>query len=183
VRVVLVGPPGAGKGTQAGVLSEKLGVPHISTGDLFRAHVEQATDLGREAKRYMDAGELVPDDVTNEMVHQRLADEDARVGFLLDGFPRTVAQADVLGAYLQEQGARLDAVLEFEVPERVVMDRLLERGRNDDTEDVIHRRFEVYRNETAPLLEYYANRLVTVDAVGTVDEVTARALKALQALP
>lgn len=183
MRVVLVGPPGAGKGTQAGVLSEKLGVPHISSGDLFRAHVEEATELGREAKRYMDAGELVPDDVTNEMVHQRLAEDDARVGFLLDGFPRTVAQADVLGAYLLEQSARLDAVLEFEVPERVVMDRLLERGRADDTEDVIHRRFEVYRSETAPLLEYYADRLLTIDAVGTVDEVTARALKALQALP
>lgn len=183
MRVVLVGPPGAGKGTQAGVLSEKLGVPHISSGDLFRVHVELATDLGREAKRYMDAGELVPDDVTNEMVHQRLGEEDARVGFLLDGFPRTVAQADVLGAYLEEQSARLNAVLEFEVSERVVMDRLLDRGRTDDTEDVIHRRFEVYRNETAPLLEYYADRLISIDAIGSVDEVTARALKALQALP
>jgi adenylate kinase len=183
VRVVLVGPPGAGKGTQAGVLSEKLGVPHISTGELFRAHVEQATPLGVEAKRYMDAGELVPDDVTNEMVHQRLAEEDARFGFLLDGFPRNVAQADVLAEYLREQGAELDAVLEFEVPEQVVMERLLERGRADDTADVIHRRFEVYRDETAPLLEYYSDRLVPVDAVGPVDEVTSRALKALQALP
>lgn len=183
MRVVLVGPPGAGKGTQAGVLSEKLGVPHISTGELFRAHVEQATDLGLEAKRYMDAGELVPDDVTNEMVHQRLGEEDARVGFLLDGFPRTVAQADVLGDYLGEQSAELDAVLEFVVSESVVMERLLGRGRTDDTSEVIHRRFEVYRNETAPLLEYYRDRLLPVDAIGPVDEVTARALKALQALP
>jgi adenylate kinase len=183
VRVVLVGPPGAGKGTQAEILSGKLAVPHISTGELFRAHVEQATDLGREAKRYMDSGELVPDDVTNEMVHQRLAEKDARAGFLLDGFPRTVAQADVLGACLREQSGKLDAVLQLDVPEQVVLDRLIERGRADDTEEVIHRRFEVYRNETAPLLEYYSDRLITIDAVGSVDEVTGRALKALQALP
>ena len=183
MRIVLVGPPGAGKGTQAGLLSEKLGVPHISTGELFRAHVDQATELGVEAKRYMDAGELVPDDVTNAMVHQRLLDPDARVGFLLDGFPRTVAQADALNACLGEYGSKLDAVLELEVPERVVLDRLLGRGRNDDNKDVIHRRFEVFRNETAPLLEYYADRLVTVDAVGSVGEVTTRALQALQALP
>jgi adenylate kinase len=165
------------------LLSEKLGVPHISTGDLFRAHVEQATELGLEAKRYMDAGELVPDDVTNAMVHQRLIEPDARIGFLLDGFPRTVAQADALAACLGQYGSKLDAVLELEVPERVVMERLLGRGRNDDSEEVIHRRFEVFRNETAPLLEYYGDCLVTVDAVGAVDDVTTRALQALQALP
>ena len=183
MRIVLVGPPGAGKGTQAGLLSDKLGVPHISTGDLFRAHGDQATQLGIQAKRYMDAGDLVPDDVTNAMVHQRLLDPDAQAGFLLDGFPRTVAQADALSACLQEYGVKLDAVLQLEVPEEVVMDRLLGRGRDDDNKEVIHRRFEVFRNETAPLLEYYADRLVTVDAVGTIDEVTARALEALQALP
>lgn len=183
MRIVLVGPPGAGKGTQAGLLSEKLGVPHISTGDLFRAHVDQATELGIEAKRYMDAGELVPDGVTNAMVHQRLLEPDAQDGFLLDGFPRTVAQADALTACLRQYGAKLDAVLELEVPERVVMDRLLGRGRDDDNKEVIHRRFEVFRNETAPLLEYYGDCLVTVDAVGTVDAVTARAIEALQALP
>jgi adenylate kinase len=184
VRIVLVGPPGAGKGTQAGLLSEKLGVPHISTGDLFRAHVDQATELGIQAKRYMDAGELVPDDVTNAMVHQRLIEPDAQGGFLLDGFPRTVAQADALTACLRQyDGTKLDAVLQLEVPEDVVMDRLLGRGRDDDNKEVIHRRFEVFRNETAPLLEYYGDCLVTVDAVGSVDEVTARAIKALQALP
>ena len=165
------------------MLSEKLGVPHISTGDLFRAHVEKATELGLEAKRYMDAGELVPDGVTNAMVHQRLVEPDARVGFLLDGFPRTVAQADALNVCLSDNGSKLDAVLELEVSERVVMERLLGRGRNDDSEEVIHRRFEVFRNETAPLLEYYGDRLVTVDAVGSIDEVTTRALRALQALP
>lgn len=181
MRIVLVGPPGAGKGTQAVVLSRRLGVPHISTGELFRAHAERATELGREAKIYMDRGDLVPDEVTNEMVHQRLAEPDARRGFVLDGFPRTVAQADVLKSYLAEQDAELDAVLEFQVSEAVVLERLLARGRDDDSADVIHNRFEVYRSETAPLLEYYAHVLVPVDAVGTVTEVTDRALKALQA--
>ncbi|HEY0639387.1 MAG TPA: adenylate kinase [Pseudonocardiaceae bacterium] len=181
VRIVLVGPPGAGKGTQAVVVSKQLGVPHISTGDLFRAHAERATELGLAAKTYMDRGALVPDEVTNEMVHQRLQEPDAKAGFLLDGFPRTVTQADVLAGYLEEQGVQLDAVLEFQVPEEIVLERLLARGRADDSADVIHHRFEVYRSETAPLLEYYADRLVQVDAVGTVDEVTARALKALQA--
>jgi len=163
------------------VLSDRLGVPHISTGELFRAHAERATDLGLAAKEYMDRGDLVPDEVTNEMVHRRLEEPDARAGFVLDGFPRTVAQADVLKSYLAEQGAELGAVLEFQVPEEVVLERLLARGRDDDTAEVIHNRFEVYRSETAPLLDYYADRLVPVDAVGTVDEVAARALKALQA--
>ena len=180
MRIVLVGPPGAGKGTQAVVLSERLAVPHISTGELFRAHADRETDLGLAAKEYMDRGDLVPDEVTNEMVHRRLEEPDVRVGFVLDGFPRTVAQADVLKSYLAEQDAELDAVLEFQVPEEVVLDRLLARGRADDSAEVIHNRFEVYRSETAPLLEYYADRLVQVDAVGTVEEVTARALKALQ---
>jgi adenylate kinase len=181
VRLVLVGPPGAGKGTQAAVLSEKLGVPHISTGELFRAHVGQQTELGREAKRYLDAGELVPDAVTNEMVRERLAEPDAQDGFLLDGFPRNNAQARVLDKILAENGNELEAVLEFVVPEDVVVERLLARGRSDDTEDVIRRRMQVYRDDTAPLLDYYRDRLVQVDAVGEIDEVTARALDALRA--
>jgi adenylate kinase len=180
VRLVLVGPPGAGKGTQAAVLSEKLGIPHISTGELFRAHVGQQTGLGREAKRYLDAGELVPDAVTNEMVRERLAESDARQGFLLDGFPRNLAQAHVLDKILAENGTELDAVLEFAVPENVVVERMLSRGRSDDTEDVIRRRLEVYRSDTAPLLDYYRDRAVAVDAVGEVGEVTARALDALR---
>lgn len=181
MRVVLVGPPGAGKGTQAAVISGQLGVPHISTGELFRAHASRQTELGLAAKTYMDRGALVPDEVTNEMVHQRLQDADTANGFLLDGFPRTVAQANVLSGYLAELGVELDAVLEFQVPEQTVLERLLARGRADDSAEVIHHRFEVYRSETEPLLAYYADLLVGIDAVGTVEEITARALKALQA--
>lgn len=180
-RLVLVGPPGAGKGTQAVALSDSLAVPHISTGDLFRAHVSEQTPLGKEAKRYIDAGELVPDAVTNEMVRERLAESDAAAGFLLDGFPRNTKQADVLGQMLGDAGVQLDAVIQLEVAEDVVVDRLLSRGRSDDTEDVIRRRQQVYRSETAPLLEYYASILVAVDGVGEVDQVTTRVLDALRA--
>ncbi|GGM51727.1 adenylate kinase [Longimycelium tulufanense] len=181
MRLVLIGPPGAGKGTQAAVLSEKLGIPHISTGELFRSNVGQRTPLGLEAKQYLDAGELVPDAVTNRMVEQRLAEPDARAGFLLDGFPRNTAQAEVLAGVLAGGGTRLDAVLEFDVPEDVVVERLLARGRSDDTEDVIRRRQQIYRSETAPLLEYYQDILITIDAVGAVEEISERALKALRA--
>lgn len=164
------------------MLSEKLGVPHISTGDLFRANVREQTPLGVEAKKYLDAGELVPDSVTNAMVKDRLSEPDAQQGFLLDGFPRNTAQADVLAGILGEAGVKLDAVLEFDVPEDVVVARLLSRGRADDNEGVIRRRQEVYRSETAPLLDYYSDILITVDAVGDVDEITERGLKALRAV-
>ncbi|MDV6013109.1 adenylate kinase [Haloechinothrix sp. LS1_15] len=180
-RVVLVGPPGAGKGTQAVALSGKLGVPHISTGDLFRKHVSEETELGVQAKRYMDAGELVPDSVTNGMVRQRLAEDDAQRGFVLDGFPRNTAQAGELESMLAEYGAKLDAVLELKVDTEEVVQRLLARGRTDDTEDVIRNRQNVYHTETAPLLEYYADRLITIDGLGDVDEISARALDALNA--
>lgn len=179
-RVVLVGPPGAGKGTQAVALAEKLGVPHISTGDLFRVHVGEETELGKEAQRYMDAGELVPDSVTNGMVRQRLAEGDAQNGFVLDGFPRNAGQAAELGRMLRNQDTELDAVLELQVDTEEVVQRLLARGRGDDTEDVIRNRQNVYQTETAPLLEYYADRLVTVDGTGEVDEISSRAVQALQ---
>ncbi|MEV0975748.1 adenylate kinase [Streptomyces sp. NPDC049915] len=179
MRLVLIGPPGAGKGTQAAVLSERLGVPHISTGDLFREHVTRRTPLGREAKRYLDTGELVPDHVTSGMVRERLAQPDARHGFLLDGFPRTVPQARELATVLGAAGSALDAVLEFTAPEEVVVARLSGRGRPDDTEEVIRHRQRVYQRRTAPLLAHYKAILLTVDAVGPVEEITARAIEGL----
>lgn len=179
MRVVLLGPPGAGKGTQAVLLSEKLGVPHISTGDLFRANISQQTALGREAQKYMDAGDLVPSDVTNRMVEARVGEPDAANGFVLDGYPRTVDQADALEKILEHNGTALDAVLCFVVAEDTVVERMLARGRADDTEDVIRNRLRVYREETEPLLEHYDGLVVTVDGIGEVEEVNGRALKAL----
>ncbi|MEV8235846.1 adenylate kinase [Rhodococcus sp. NPDC077669] len=180
MRLVLLGPPGAGKGTQAVLLSEKLGVPHISTGDLFRANIGEKTPLGLEAKKYLDAGDLVPSELTVDMVRSRLAEPDAVNGFLLDGFPRSVGQAEALVDILSDLNAHLDAVLSFVVDEDVVVDRMLSRGREDDKEDVIRNRLKVYRDETAPLLDYYSDKLVTVDAIGEVDEVNARALKSIE---
>ncbi|MGW0018809.1 adenylate kinase [Rhodococcus sp. NPDC003382] len=179
MRLVLLGPPGAGKGTQAAILSEKLGVPAISTGDLFRANIGQGTPLGVEAKKYIDAGELVPAEITNNMVRARLAEPDAANGFLLDGFPRSVEQARELESMLKDLDTALDGVLSFEIDEEIVVERMLARGRADDKEDVIRNRLRVYREETAPLLDYYADSLVTVDAVGEVEEINARALAAL----
>ncbi|MBO0848710.1 MAG: adenylate kinase [Pseudonocardia sp.] len=179
MRLVLVGPPGAGKGTQAVRLAERLDVPHISSGDLFRANLRERTELGLAAQRYMDAGELVPDEVTVGMLRERLAEDDAAKGFILDGFPRTAPQADALDELLRAAGNQLDAVVSLEVPGEVLVRRLLGRGRDDDTEDVIRRRQEVYREETAPLLKHYAEQLVTVDAVGDIADITDRIVDAL----
>ncbi|CQD19066.1 adenylate kinase [Mycobacterium europaeum] len=179
MRVVLLGPPGAGKGTQAQKLSEKLGIPHISTGELFRSNIGNGTKLGLEAKRYLDAGDLVPSDLTNQLVDDRLNDADAANGFILDGFPRSTEQAKALHAMLERRGTDIDAVLEFRVSQEELLQRLKSRGRADDTDDVILNRMKVYRDETAPLLEYYRDELKTVDALGTMDEVFARALQAL----
>jgi adenylate kinase len=180
VRILIVGPPGAGKGTQAAVLGAELGVPHISTGDLFRAHVDDETELGRQVKKYLESGALVPDELTNEMVAQRLAEDDCRAGFLLDGFPRTVSQARVLTGLLRDLDCEIDVVLELDAPEDLVVERLLARGRHDDTEDLIRCRQQLYREETAPMLDFYSDRLVTVPAAGSVPDVTGRALDALR---
>jgi adenylate kinase len=175
----LLGPPGAGKGTQAEKLAEKLGVPHISTGDLFRHNISNETELGLEAKKFLDAGDLVPATLTNALVDDRLDDPDAADGFILDGYPRSVEQAGALSDILAKRDLKLDAVVEFRVSEDELLNRLKSRGRADDTEDVILNRMKVYRDETAPLLDYYESELKTVDAVGSLDEVFARALQAL----
>lgn len=179
MRLVLLGPPGAGKGTQAAILSEKLNVPHISTGDLFRANIGEGTPLGVEAKSYIDAGKLVPTDVTARMVEDRLNQDDAKNGFLLDGFPRTTEQADILEELLAKKGEKLDGVLNFEVSEDVVVERMMARGRADDNEETIRTRLGVYRDETAPLIEHYGDQIISIDAVGDVDDINQRALEAL----
>ena len=179
MRIVLLGPPGAGKGTQALKLAEKLGVPQISTGDLFRSNITRGTELGLEAKHYLDAGDLVPSDLTNALVDKRLDEADAADGFILDGYPRSVEQAEALTRMLGARNTKLDVVLEFRVCEEELLNRLKDRGRADDTEEVIRNRMKVYRDETAPLLEYYGDAVRTVDAVGSPDEVFARALHSL----
>ena len=178
-NLILLGPPGAGKGTQAERLAEKLGIPQISTGELFRRNIDNGTKLGLEAKRYLDAGDLVPSDLTNQLVDHRLSDADAANGFILDGYPRSLEQAKALHEMLQRRGTDVDAVLEFRVSQEELFQRLKGRGRADDTDDVILNRMKIYRDETAPLLEYYSGELRTVDAVGTMDEVFTRALQAL----
>ncbi|MGN6244663.1 MAG: adenylate kinase [Motilibacteraceae bacterium] len=212
MRLVLVGPPGAGKGTQAAFIATRSDIPKISTGDIFRANVGQGTPLGLEAKRYMDAGDLVPDEVTIAMVRDRLAEDDAARGFLLDGFPRTVGQAEALDGILADLGTALDVVLELDVDEDELVKRLSGRRtcracgtafhvesapsaaegvcdacggelyqRDDDKPETIRRRLEVYTEQTAPLVGFYGERglLVRIEATGTVEDVTERAMAAL----
>lgn len=180
MRVLFMGPPGAGKGTQAALLAARLGIPHISTGDIFRANVAQGTELGQQAQAFMDAGEYVPDTITNAMVRDRLTHEDCRPGFLLDGYPRTLEQVAELDAMLRSAQQKLNVVVELTVDVDEVVKRLVKRaqeqGRSDDTEDVMRRRLEVYAEQTAPLIETYSERgiLVRVDGMGSVDEVTER---------
>jgi adenylate kinase len=187
MRIVLMGPPGSGKGTQALLVSERLGIPHISTGDIFRANVRGGTPLGLEAKKYMDAGDYVPDAVTNAMVHDRLDQPDTHNGFLLDGYPRTVTQVDELASMLRENGVELDRVIELEVDLEEVVSRLVKRagadGRTDDSEEVIRHRQELFVEQTAPLTAVYEAQglLARVDGMGTVDEVAARIFAALGA--
>jgi adenylate kinase len=192
VRVVLLGPPGAGKGTQAQIIAERLGVPAISTGDIFRANVSGKTELGQRAKIYMDAGDLVPDEITVAMVKDRLAETDAKGGFLLDGFPRTIAQAEQLRESLADLGQALDGVLELVVDEEELVRRLSGRRmlvdgemiqRDDDRPETVRHRLHVYREQTAPLSGFYESEglLSRIDAVGEIEEVTGRALQALGA--
>ncbi|MFI9026650.1 adenylate kinase [Streptomyces sp. NPDC053560] len=214
MRIVLVGPPGAGKGTQAAYLAENLAIPHISTGDLFRANISQGTELGKAAKAYMDAGNLVPDEVTIGMAKDRMEQADAADGFLLDGFPRNLAQAKALDGILEDAGLKLDAVLDLEVPEDEVVKRISGRRmcrkdgkhifhveyspsktdgscdicggdlyqREDDREETVRKRLEVYHTETEPIIDYYKAQdlVVTIPALGKVDEVTQRAMGALE---
>lgn len=183
-----MGPPGAGKGTQAAVVAERFGIPAISTGDIFRANVGEGTPLGLEAKRYMDAGEYVPDSVTNNMVRDRLAQPDAEPGFLLDGYPRTLAQVEELDGMLAASGTALDAVVVLTVDSEELVQRLLKRaetsGRSDDTEEVIRHRQDVYTEQTAPLIDVYRERglLLEVDGLGEVPEVSERIFAVLDGL-
>ncbi|MGW6389325.1 adenylate kinase [Streptomyces sp. NPDC055103] len=214
MRIVLVGPPGAGKGTQAAYLAKNLDIPHISTGDLFRANISQGTALGLEAQSYMKAGQLVPDSVTIGMAKDRMEQPDAVNGFLLDGFPRNVAQAEALDEILKAGHVQLDAVLDLEVPEDEVVKRIAGRRicrndsahvfhvtynapktagvcdacggelyqRDDDSEETVRRRLEVYHTETEPIIDYYRsqNLVSTISALGKVDEVTSKAMAALK---
>jgi adenylate kinase len=185
MRLILMGPPGAGKGTQAKFVADHFGIPAISTGDIFRANVSEGTPLGVEAKKYMDAGEYVPDEVTNQMVRNRIAEADADPGFLLDGYPRTLAQVEELDAMIADTGHQLDAVVVIKADSDELVQRLLARaqieGRADDTEDVIRRRQEIYLEETAPLIDVYARRDLVheIDGMGAVEDVTKRIFEAL----
>ncbi|GHA79394.1 MULTISPECIES: adenylate kinase [Streptomyces] len=214
MRIVLVGPPGAGKGTQAAYLAKNLSIPHISTGDLFRANISQGTDLGKQARAYMDAGQLVPDEVTIGMAKDRMAQPDAVNGFLLDGFPRNVGQAEALDEMLRSASLKLDAVLDLEVPEDEVVKRIAGRRicrndsahvfhvtynppetegvcdacggelyqRDDDSEETVRTRLEVYHTQTEPIIDYYRAQglVVTISALGKVTDVTERAMEALK---
>ena len=185
MRLVVLGPPGAGKGTQAARLAQHYDIPAISTGDIFRSNISAGTELGQQVKAIVDAGGYVPDEVTNAMVRDRLAQPDTAQGFLLDGYPRTRAQVDELDAMLDATGQRLDAVAELTVQTDEIVARLLRRaqsdGRSDDTEDVIRHRQDVYTEQTAPLTAVYGQRdlLVQVDGMGEVDDVSARLVSAL----
>jgi adenylate kinase len=188
MRLILMGPPGAGKGTQAKFVADHFGVPAISTGDIFRANVSQGTPLGVEAKKFMDAGEYVPDVVTNQMVRNRIAEVDADPGFLLDGYPRTLAQVEELDSMIVDTGHQLDAVVVIKADSDELVQRLLARaqieGRTDDSEDVIRRRQEIYLAETEPLIAVYQERGLVheIDGMGEVEDVTKRIFEALDAV-
>ena len=185
--MLIVGPPGAGKGTQASAVAEAYGIPAISTGDIFRANIEQGSDLGKQVQEVMASGGFVPDELTNSIVADRLKQDDAQGGFLLDGYPRTTEQVHELDRILAESGAELDAVIQLQADTDEVVKRLtkraLEQGRVDDTEDVIRHRQDLYREQTEPVIAIYAERgvVVEVDGLGTVDDVAARVRDGLAA--
>ncbi|WP_313546917.1 adenylate kinase [Leifsonia aquatica] len=184
-RLLIVGPPGAGKGTQASRITTAYGIPDISTGDIFRANIKNETPLGKQVKAIVDAGDYVPDSLTNELVTDRLAEDDAANGFLLDGYPRTLAQVDYLDEMLASQGQKLDAVIQLVADQDEIVARLtkraLEQGRADDSEEAIRHRQDVYVRETSPLVDVYSKRglLVEVDGLGEIDEVAERVRAAL----
>ena len=188
MRLILMGPPGAGKGTQATSVAERYEVPAISTGDIFRTNVSEGTELGLKAKEYMDAGEYVPDEITNLMVRNRIDEPDAERGFLLDGYPRTLAQVEELDGMIEHTGHQLDAVVVLTVDAEELVQRLLQRaekeGRADDTEEVIRRRQEVYAEQTEPLIDVYRDRglLIEVEGTGSVDDVQKRIIDALESV-
>ncbi|MBR7743061.1 adenylate kinase [Phycicoccus sp. BSK3Z-2] len=185
MRLIILGPPGAGKGTQASRIADHYGIPAISTGDIFRANIKEETELGLQVKEILASGGYVSDGITNAIVEDRLAKPDCASGFLLDGYPRTLAQVGALDQMLAQQGADLGAVLELTVDDEVVVGRLLKRaeteGRDDDTEDVVRDRMAIYHRETRPLATTYRDRglLVSVDGDGAIDEVTERVIDAL----
>jgi adenylate kinase len=187
--MILMGPPGAGKGTQARYVGDHFGIPAISTGDIFRANASQGTALGKKAQEYMDAGEYVPDEITNLMVRARIDEPDAAPGFLLDGYPRTLAQVEELDGMVKHTGHALDAVVVLMVDPDELVSRLVQRaeveGRADDTEDVIRRRQEVYLEQTEPLIEVYRTRGIVqeIDGIGEVPDVTGRIFAALDDMP
>ena len=184
-RLLLIGPPGAGKGTQAARLAELYAIPAISTGDIFRSNVTNETELGKKAKAYMDAGDNVPDSLTNALIRDRLEEADCKAGFLLDGYPRTQDQVRELDEFLAGHGFALDAVVELVADPDVVVERLRlraeDQGRSDDDEAVVRHRLEVYRQQTEPLIDVYDGRgmLVKIDAIGAIDDVTGRITSAL----
>ena len=184
MRIIFIGPPGAGKGTQAERIIARYGLAHLSTGDMLRAARDAGTPIGLKANEYMSKGELVPDDVIIGVIAERLAKDDCSAGYLLDGFPRTVPQAEALDAMLAKMGVRLDTVVELAVPEEELFQRLAGRGRADDNPEVIRQRLIAYRNQTAPLLDYYQKQslLRPVDGLGTVDEIAGRVTTILDPL-
>ena len=187
IRLLLIGPPGAGKGTQAALLAQHFGIPAISTGDIFRENVRNETELGLKAKSFMDRGEYVPDSLTNDLVRDRLSQDDAAAGFLLDGYPRTIDQVNELDEMLSEQETQLDVVVQLTADHEELLRRLsgraAEQGRSDDTPEVISRRLSVYDEQTAPLIDVYASRslVAKVDGLGEISDVTARIVEVINA--